>query len=49
MPAPPDGGRALLGMALPEETAEALWAGAALVLGWIDPAAPLLRSRAAAP
>jgi len=46
---PEDGGRALLELALPTGSAEELWAGAALALGWIDPAHPALRARAAAP
>ncbi len=46
---PPDGGRALLGMALPEASAEALWPGAALALGWLAPTDPALRAQAAAP
>jgi tetratricopeptide (TPR) repeat protein len=46
---PADGGRALIGLALPQDAPDDLWAGAALALGWLDPGDPALRARAAAP
>jgi tetratricopeptide (TPR) repeat protein len=49
VPAPPDRGRAFFGLWLPEEVEVGSWAGAALVMGWLDPADPEVGDRAAAP
>ncbi len=46
---PPDGGRALLRLALPADVADEAWPAVSLSLGWIPPDSPVLRPAAAAP